>query len=137
MILDREPVVVDAEVVEDGGVEVADVNGVLDNVVTEIICGAVYEARLHAPAGHPDAEATGMVIAAVVLFRKFALAINRTAELTSPDHKRVLQPAALLQLADTGGAPKFVSGTHLRLRAEGSAAGTVVTVILVGELVDD
>lgn len=33
--------------------------------------------------------------------------------------------------------PKLVAGTHIRLRARGAAASTVVTAILAGELIDD
>ena len=33
--------------------------------------------------------------------------------------------------------PAFVAGTHLRLTAQGGAAGTVVTAIIAGELIDD
>ncbi len=33
--------------------------------------------------------------------------------------------------------PTFAAGTHLRLRAAGGSAGTVVTAIIAGELIDD
>src|SRR4051794_16685363 len=36
LVLDRQPGVVDAELVQDGGVDVADVDGVLDDVVAEL-----------------------------------------------------------------------------------------------------
>jgi hypothetical protein len=35
------------------------------------------------------------------------------------------------------GLPGFVAGTHIRLRASGGAASTIVTAIIAGELVDD
>jgi hypothetical protein len=49
-----EALVVDAELVEEGGVEVVDVDGVLDDVEAEVVCPAVTVARLDAAAGHPE-----------------------------------------------------------------------------------
>ena len=41
-----------------------------------------------------------MMIAAVVVVRQPALAVNRAAELAAPDHQRVVEHAALLQIGD-------------------------------------
>lgn len=65
--------VVDAECVEDGGVEVVDMDGVFDNVVAEVIGLAVDDAGLDAAACHPDGEASGVVVSAVVGFGERAL----------------------------------------------------------------
>ena len=54
------------EGVEDGGVEIVDVDGVADNVVAELVGFTVYDAAFHSTAGHPDGEATWMVIASEV-----------------------------------------------------------------------
>jgi len=59
--------VVDAQAVQNRGVEVVDVCGVLDDVVTEVVGLAVHDPFLDAPAGEPDGEALGMVVAAVVV----------------------------------------------------------------------
>ena len=40
------------------------------------------------------------MVAAVVRFRQRALRVNRTPELASPDHQRVVEHAALLQILD-------------------------------------
>lgn len=45
--------VVDAEAIEEGGVEVADVDGVLDGAVAEFVGDAVDVATLDAGTGHP------------------------------------------------------------------------------------
>src|SRR6516165_6302132 len=58
---------IDAQAVEDGGVEVVDVYGILDHVVAEIIGLAVHEPLLDSAAGKPDGEALGMVVAAIVV----------------------------------------------------------------------
>src|SRR5262245_18058773 len=52
-----EAAVVVAEQVQDGGVEVADVDGVLDDVVGEVVGLAVDGAALDAAAGQPHGEA--------------------------------------------------------------------------------
>src|SRR5205807_367046 len=52
-------------------------------------------------AGQPDRKGVGVVVAAVVTA---ALDHRRAAELAAPDHQRVVQQAALLQVLDQGGA---------------------------------
>ena len=67
LVLERQALVVDAEQVHQGGLEVVDVDGVLDDVVTEFVGFAIDGAGLDAGAGHPDGEAAGVVVAAVVV----------------------------------------------------------------------
>src|SRR4051794_22774484 len=81
----REALVVEAEQLEDGGVEVADVDGVLDDVVAEVVRLAVDRAALDAAAGHPHGEAARVMVAAVVGLRQPALRVDRPAELSAPD----------------------------------------------------
>ena len=50
---------VDAQAVQDRGVQVVDVDRVLDDVVAEVVGLAVDDARLDAAAGEPDGEARG------------------------------------------------------------------------------
>src|SRR5437868_6366065 len=57
--------VVDAHEVEDRGVEVMDVDLVLDRVPAELVRGAVDLAAFDAAAGQPHAEAERMVLAPV------------------------------------------------------------------------
>jgi len=78
---ERELLVVDAEAVEHRGVQVADVDGVYGDVVAEIVGLAVADARLDAAAGEPGGEALGVVVAAVVLLRQAALAVDGVDEL--------------------------------------------------------
>ncbi len=51
----------DAEAVEDGGLEIADVDGIFDDIVGEIVGFAVDDAAFDAAAGHPYGEAARMV----------------------------------------------------------------------------
>ena len=74
---------IQAETMQDRGVQVVDVDAILDGVQADVVGRAVADAALDAAAGHPDREAVGIVIAAVA-----ALAHRRAAELAAPDHQR-------------------------------------------------
>lgn len=65
--------VIDAEAMENGGVEVVDIHGVTGDVVAEVVGFTVGEAGFDAAAGEPEGEATGMVIAPVIDFGESAL----------------------------------------------------------------
>src|SRR6516165_17675 len=56
------------------------------------------DAALHATTGHPHAEATRMVIAAVVGDRQLSLRENRTAEFTAPDNQCIIEHPTHFQI---------------------------------------
>src|SRR5947207_15396144 len=62
-----------AKLVQQRGLQVADVHRACHHVVRELVGFAVNDAALHATAGHPEAEAARMVVAAVVGRGKLAL----------------------------------------------------------------
>ena len=97
---ESEAVVIHAETVEDGGVEVADVDRVLDDVVGVVVGEAVAGAGLGAAAGDPCAEAAAVVVAARA---KFPLAVDRAAKLAAPDDESVLKQPTLIQVRDQCG----------------------------------
>ena len=70
---------------------VVDVHRVGDDVVAELVGLAVHDAGLDAGACHPDGKTLGMVVAAVVVARELALAVDRAAEFAAPDDQRVVQ----------------------------------------------
>src|SRR5262249_17845565 len=61
--------VVDAERVENGRVQVVNVDWVFDDVVAEVVRFAEGYAGLDATAGQPHGEAPGVVVASVVIGR--------------------------------------------------------------------
>src|SRR5262249_50545058 len=79
-----------------------DVDGVRDNVVAEVVGGAVDDSRLDSPAGQPHGEAAAMVVPAVVV-AVAALAVDCPAELAAPYHQGVFKEAAALQVNDQRG----------------------------------
>ena len=80
---------------QDGGVDVGHIVPVFDGVKTQLVGGSMSDAALHPAAGHPDGEATGVMIASIVLACQTTLTIRRASELTSPNHQRVIQHASL------------------------------------------
>ena len=88
---------VEAELVQDGRVDVGDVMPVLDGVEAEFVGRAVGDAAFDAAAGQPGAEALGMVIAAG------AFGAGRAAEFGAADDERLVQQSALLEVLEQAG----------------------------------
>ena len=91
---------VESQELQDGGVKVSDVNGILDDVVRELVGLAVDRPRALAAAGHPHREASRVMVAAVIGVAQAALRIDRPAELAAPDDQCLVQQAARLQVLD-------------------------------------
>src|SRR5438132_12518523 len=72
--------VVNAQKVQDGGVEVVHVDPVLDGVPAEIVRRAVDHAALHAASGEPHGEAERVVLPSVRILRG-----GRAAALAAPN----------------------------------------------------
>src|SRR5258707_8654094 len=83
--------VVHSEAAQDGGVEIVYIDWVLHHVVTVVVGLAVCLAGLDAATCHPNREAAGMMVAAVVGFGKRALGVNGPAKFAAPNHERVFQ----------------------------------------------
>ena len=100
VVVVAQPLVIEAQQVQDRGVEVVDRADVLDRLVAELVGRAVAEAALHARAGQPDGEALRVVVAAAgaLLERRHA------AELGDPDDQRVVEQAALFQVVSSAAA---------------------------------
>src|SRR5260221_434204 len=75
-----EPLVVEAQEVQDGGVQVVHVDLVLHGLVAELVGRSEGVAGLDAGAGEPDGEAVGVVVAAGAVL----LGVRGAAELAPP-----------------------------------------------------
>ena len=99
-----QPLVVEAQQVQNRRVQVVDAGRLVDGLEAEVIGGAVNRAAAHAAAGHPHAEAVRVVVAAEL---RFAVAAEfdrrRATELAAPDDQRVVEHAALLQIGEQRG----------------------------------
>src|SRR5690349_8788849 len=99
-----EPRVVEAEQVQHRGMEIMNMDGILRDVVGEIVRRSVGQAALDAATGHPQREAARMMITAKAVLLDLALAVTRAAELTAPNDQRVVEQAALFQVGNKRGA---------------------------------
>ena len=89
---------------------------VFDDVVAEVVCLAVDVATFYTSSSHPNAEAARVVIAAVIVASEYTLGIHRSAKLTSPDDKRVIKHATLLEFSQKCGS-RLISVVALALDA--------------------
>lgn len=96
---ERKPSVVDTQLVQDRGIEVPNMNGILNHVVAEVISRAVRDAAFDSAAGHPRGEAARMMIAAIVTFSQLTLTKSRPTKLATENNQRVIQHPALFQVA--------------------------------------
>ena len=89
---------IDSKQMKNGGLQVMDMDRILHDVHAVVIGPAITEPGLYPAAGQPVGKAIGVMIAPVIGTSQFALAINRTAEFTPPDHKSVFKHAPLLEI---------------------------------------
>ena len=92
--------VIDAEEVEDGGVDIVDFCGVVavEGFVAEVVAEAVGDAAADAAAGEPVSEAERVVVAAFA-----ALGAGHAAEFGGPEDEGVVEETALFEVFDEGG----------------------------------
>ena len=88
------------EQVQDRRVQVVDVDGVDGGGVADLVGLAVADAALDAAAGHPDGEAVRVVVAAGLLA---GLGDRQAAELAAPDHQRLVEQPALVEVGQQAG----------------------------------
>lgn len=68
LVLEGESLMIDSQQVQDRGVEVADVDRILNDVVGEVVRLSVNGPALGTTARHPHRKAAGMVVTAVIVF---------------------------------------------------------------------
>src|SRR5262249_54870483 len=95
-----EPLVVEAEQVQEGGVQVVDVDLVRDGGEAELVGGAVDVAAFDAAAGQPHREAVVVVVAAA---EGGQFGDGGAAELAAPQDEGAVEQAALVEVGEEGG----------------------------------
>ena len=133
---ERQPLVIYAEAVEDGRLQVMRMNRVGDDVVTVVVRLAERHAALDAAARKPHSETARVVIAPVVRIRKLALTINRAPEFTAPDHQRFVEHASILEVGNKPVA-SLVNIAALQREIGARLAARLDYVKLVPELILD
>ncbi len=97
----REAFVVDAEKMQERGMQVVNVNLSLDDAKAEFIGFAVDDSRLGSAAGDPHRKGVDVMVATHGIAH---LAHRRAAKFASPNHQRVVEQTALLEIEYEGGA---------------------------------
>ncbi len=103
VVVIRELLMVQAQQVKDGGVEVVDIHHVFNRLVAEGIGGAEAESVLDARAGEPGGESLGVVIAALGSL----LERGHAAELGGPDDQRIVEHAPRLEVDQQSAAARL------------------------------
>ena len=91
---------IDPQQLQHRRVQIVDVDGILDDVVAEVVGAADGDAGAHAAAGEPHREGARMVVAAEELRAVAGLVHRRAAELAAPDDQRVVEQPALLEVGE-------------------------------------
>lgn len=104
LVFESEVIVIESQLVEKRCVKIADMDGVLGDVVAEVIGIAVDQTAFDTATGHPHCEGTWMVVATVVRFGERSLGVNRAAEFTAPDDEGVFEHAPLFKILNEGPA---------------------------------
>jgi len=89
--LERQPFVVDAQAVENGGIQVVHMHWIPDDVVGVVVGFAVTDARLDTSTRQPHCEAASVMVSPVVGVTQLALAVSGATELAAPDDQRLLE----------------------------------------------
>ena len=84
-MLEIELLVVNAEAIENRRVQIANMNRVLCDIVTEVVGLAVNGTPLYSGSGHPHRVAAGVMVASVVLFRKRTLTVDSATKFSTPN----------------------------------------------------
>ena len=86
--------VVDSQQVQNGGVEIVDVDGILYRPVAEFVRLAIGHPAANPATRHPHGEAADVVVPSRPLGHR------RASEFTAPDDEGVVEHAALFEIQD-------------------------------------
>ena len=99
---------VDTHLVQQRGVQVVDIDPVLDGPEPELVGRSVGHSASHPASGQPRGEPIGVMVAAGAGFGD-----RSSAELSAPDDQRFIQEPSLLQVGDQAGTGPVHVGAAL------------------------
>src|SRR6516165_7798822 len=96
----RQLLVVETKQLENGGMNVVDVNTSLDSAEAVVVGGADHPSPFDATTGQPGGEAIGVMVATGWLVRVASVGDGCPSKLPSPDDQRVLEHPTRFQVLD-------------------------------------
>ena len=97
-ILERQPLMVQAQQVQDRGMQIVHVDFVGDGFESQFVGGPVCDAAFEAASGQPGGKTLGVMITAIG-----ALGKRCASELTAPPNQSVVEQATLFQVSQQPG----------------------------------
>ena len=95
VVRESESIVVEAELMQQRGVQVVDADAMLDRAIADVVGGAMDVARFETSAGQQQAESV-----AIVVTPRSVLRDGEPAKLTAPDDDGAVEESALLEISD-------------------------------------
>ena len=100
LIAERQPIMIDAQLVQNRGVQVADVDRIAQDVVAVIVGFPVLDSRSNSAAGEPSCKAATVMVSSVIVLRQFPLRVDGATEFAAADNQCVVQHSSLLKVFD-------------------------------------
>jgi hypothetical protein len=91
---------IDPQAVQQRCVQIANVHGVLDDIVAKFVGPPVFEPALDAASGKPDGETSPVVVAIRLRIAERSLAVDGAADLAAPDDECIVEQPALAKVFD-------------------------------------
>lgn len=123
--------VIDTKLVQNGGLQVVNVNGLFGDIETEVIGASVYVSSANAASGEPDTERLRMMVASVGLLPATDFAHGSATEFAGHDDKCFIEQTALVEVVYEGG---HASIGHFTVPAKSSGEVAVMVPRTVDEM---
>src|SRR5436190_12184820 len=88
---------------QDGGVQIMDMDGIFQGPITKLVGGAIGKAPLNATTGEPNGEAPVVVIPSAAGFSIHQFDSRGAAKFAAADDEGLLKQTPLLQVGEQGG----------------------------------
>ena len=99
----NEAIMVNAQLMKDGGIEIPDMNRILCHAPAVVVGFSVGNASLDSTPGHPDGKGPPVVVSSRTTAVEPALLIDRAPEFPTPDDEGFVEQSPLLEVKDEGG----------------------------------
>ena len=100
LILERQLGVIDAQAVQECGMQIVNMDRILGHIIGVIIGLAEPSSGLDTTTSEPHGETAWMVISPIIILGQMALAVHGPAEFPAPNHQCIVEQAASFEILD-------------------------------------